>query len=86
MRVRQGAGAEERFWLLLAEFGIQIVAFDDVQVRAAVLAYDRFGKGIHSCARLNLCDYAAYALAKTTGAPIPFKGDDFTHTDLTFAI
>ena len=25
----------------------------------------------------------AYALAKATGEPLLFKGDDFTHTDIT---
>ena len=27
-----------------------------------------------------------YALAKVTGEPLLFKGDDFTHTDITPAI
>jgi ribonuclease VapC len=27
----------------------------------------------------------AYALAKATGEPLLFKGDDFTHTDITAA-
>ena len=26
-----------------------------------------------------------YALAKTTGEPLLFNGDDFTHTDITSA-
>lgn len=86
LRVRQGAEAEERFWALLAEFDLEIIAFDDIQIRAAVDAYARFGKGIHAQARLNLCDCAAYALAKTRGAPLLFKGDDFSHTDLVSAL
>jgi ribonuclease VapC len=31
---------------------------------------------------LNLGDCFAYALAKETGGPILFKGDDFARTDL----
>ena len=27
-----------------------------------------------------------YALAKVTGEPLLFKGDDFTHTDITPAL
>ena len=42
----------------------------------------RHGKGANSKASLNLADCAAYALAKTMRAPLLFKGDDFTHTEL----
>ena len=42
---------------------------------------DGFGKGNHR-ASLNLGDCFAYALAKTTGEPLLFKGKDFTHTDV----
>jgi hypothetical protein len=36
----------------------------------------------NTVARLNLCDCAAYALAKRMKASLLFKGNDFTHTDL----
>jgi len=48
----------------------------------AAVAFDLYGKGINARARLNLSDCAAYALAKTMNAPLLFKGDDFTETDL----
>ncbi|MGH6848090.1 MAG: hypothetical protein ACREC0_11840 [Methylocella sp.] len=51
-------------------------------MRAGAAAFDRYGKGIHSKARLNLADCAAYALAKTMDLPLLFKGDDFTATDV----
>lgn len=51
-------------------------------MRLAASAFGRYGKGIDPRARLNLSDCAAYALAKTMNAPLLFKGDDFTHTDL----
>jgi hypothetical protein len=38
--------------------------------------------GIDPKARLNFCDCAAYALAKTMNAPLLFKGNDFTQTDI----
>ncbi|MGQ0445205.1 MAG: PIN domain-containing protein [Beijerinckiaceae bacterium] len=66
----------------LAECEIEIVPFDEAQVRAAAAAFDRYGKGIHSKARLNLADCAAYALAKTMNLPLLFKGDNFTETDV----
>jgi uncharacterized protein with PIN domain len=34
--------------------------------RATTVAFDRYGKDIHSNARLNVADCAAYALAATT--------------------
>ncbi len=33
-------------------------------------------------ARLNMGDCCSYALAKTTGEPLLFKGDDFPQTDI----
>jgi ribonuclease VapC len=54
-------------------------------VRAASDAYGRYGKGINSKASLNLSDCAAYALAKTLGAPLLFKGNDFPETDIQSA-
>ncbi|HXT78997.1 MAG TPA: type II toxin-antitoxin system VapC family toxin [Acetobacteraceae bacterium] len=82
LRLRHGAAAVERLWQFLTEAEIEVVAFDQAQVRAAAIAFDRYGKGINSRARLNLSDCAAYALAKTMNAPLLFKGNDFTHTDL----
>lgn len=82
LRVRHGWAAVARLWQLLADNEIEIVPFDEVQVRAAAEAFDRYGKGIDRKARLNLADCAAYALAKTMNAPLLFKGDDFTETDL----
>ena len=51
------------------------------QVRVARQAYLDFGKGNHM-AGLNFGDCFAYALAKTTGEPLLFKGDDFSRTDI----
>jgi ribonuclease VapC len=35
---------------------------------------------------LNFGDCFAYALAKATGQPLLYKGNDFTHTDVTPAL
>jgi ribonuclease VapC len=45
-------------------------------------AYRRFGKGRHPAA-LNFGDLFAYALARTSGEPLLFKGDDFAKTDVS---
>ena len=82
LRLRHGTAAVVRFWRFLADSAIEIAPFDEVQVRAAAVAFDQYGKGINSKARLNLSDCAAYALARTMNAPLLFKGDDFTQTDL----
>jgi ribonuclease VapC len=54
---------------------------DGEQAATAAEAYRRFGKGRHP-AGLNLGDVFAYALARTRGLPLLFKGDDFSRTDI----
>lgn len=82
LRARGGPDSAEDFWHFLAINGIAVASFDEHQARVASEAFGRFGKGIHSRARLNLADCAAYALARSLSAPLLFKGDDFTHTDV----
>jgi ribonuclease VapC len=82
VRLRHNQSMVDDLWRLLADNEIEIVPFDEVQVHAAAVALDRYGKGIDSKARLNLCDCVAYALAKTMNAPLLFKGNDFTQTDI----
>jgi ribonuclease VapC len=53
--------------------------------RIAREAYRDFGMGRHR-AGLNFGDCFAYALAKASGEPLLFKGDDFRHTDVSSAI
>lgn len=63
---------------------IQIVPFDEQQLAIARDAFDQYGKGRHP-ARLNFGDCASYALAKSEGMPLLFKGDDFSKTDIEVA-
>jgi ribonuclease VapC len=70
---------------LLADFGIEIVPVTPEQTSLAREAYRRFGKGNHP-AKLNLGDCFAYALSKTRGEPLLFKGEDFGLTDIEAAI
>ena len=51
----------------------------------ALDAYVRYGKGRHP-ARLNLGDCFSYALAKALDAPLLYKGDDFSQTDIRSAL
>ena len=83
MRVRRGEAAGRQVWRFLREENdFEIAPFDEVQARAALAAFERFGKGINPKARLNLADCAAYALAATLDLPLLFKGDDFARTDV----
>jgi ribonuclease VapC len=61
--------------------GIGIEPFTVEQAHLARQAYHDFGKGRHP-AGLNLGDCFAYALAKQTGEPLLFKGEDFRKTDV----
>jgi ribonuclease VapC len=82
LRARRGTAAVDQFWQWLTDNKITIVPFDEAQVRVAAIAFDRYGKGIDPRARLNLADCAAYALAKSLNAPLLFKGNDFSATDV----
>jgi len=68
--------------LLMAKAGLSIQAVTAEQAEMAREAWRRFGKGRHA-AGLNFGDCFSYALAKATGEPLLFKGDDFTRTDIT---
>lgn len=82
---RQGPAARDDLDRLVSRADIDVVAFDREQAALAAAAWRRFGKGRHPAA-LNLGDCFSYALAKQLGAPLLFKGDDFTQTDITSAL
>ena len=71
--------------LILARIEAEIVDVDAETARLARAAYKRFGKKNHP-AKLNFGDCFAYALAKQTGEPLLFKGDDFAQTDIVSAV
>lgn len=55
------------------------------QILIARQAFRDFGKGKHK-AGLNFGDCFSYALAKATGEPLLFTGDDFSKTDIVPAL
>ena len=81
---RGGEAAAHELDAFLERAGIEWSPVTTAQVKAARVAWRRFGKGNHP-ARLNLGDCFAYALAKTVGEPLLFKGDDFSRTDIEAA-
>jgi ribonuclease VapC len=75
-----------RFDDLVAEAALRIEPVTEQQAQLARRAYRDFGKGSGHPARLNFGDCFAYALARTTGHSLLFKGDDFSHTDVRSAV
>lgn len=67
--------------LWLVEGDVTVASFDHRQMTIAADAFDRFGKGRHP-AGLNFGDCMAYAVAKAHDAPLLFKGNDFSRTDV----
>lgn len=75
--------ARHRFDELIQEIDLVVEPVTREQARIAREAYRDFGKGSGHPARLNFGDCFAYALAKEFAEPLLFKGDDFSHTDVT---
>jgi ribonuclease VapC len=82
---RQGDEALNDLWILLDRVGVTIHPFDHGQSVVAINAWKRFGKGRHPAA-LYFGDCHSYATAKTLGAELLFKGNDFTLTDIPSAL
>ena len=66
---------------LVDRLGIQFVPVTIDHVKIARQAWRDYGKGNHTAA-LNYGDCFAYALARTTGEPLLFKGNDFAQTNI----
>lgn len=83
VRVRGVDIAEARALVaaFVAEAALRIAPIGAAQGDAALDAHETYGKGRHAAA-LNMGDCFAYACAKTLGASILFKGEDFARTDL----
>lgn len=64
---------------------LDVLSFDQQMTVRAQDAFLAFGKGRHP-AKLNFGDCMSYALAKSQGVPLLFKGDDFALTDIERAI
>lgn len=80
-------GFERAFLLdeLLRQMDAEVVPFGREHADEAVRAYRRFGKGRHPAA-LNFGDAMSYAMAKLSGEPLLYVGDDFSRTDVQPAL
>jgi ribonuclease VapC len=81
IETRKGEAGGRELDLLIHRAAIHVVATDAEQVSEARRAYRRFGKGKHAAA-LNFGGVFAYALSRTSGEPLLYKGSDFDRTDV----
>jgi ribonuclease VapC len=77
--------ASRRFDELIEAAQITIEPVTEAQARIARQAYRDFGKTSGHPAKLNFGDCFSYALAKSKGEPLLFKGQDFSRTDVRSA-
>ncbi len=82
---RHGENAVRDLDAFLLRSGMIVVEVSPRNADLAFDAYRRYGRGTGHPARLNYGDCFAYALAKQSGAPLLFKGDDFSRTDIRTA-
>lgn len=79
----EGVSALDSF---LLKSGITVVEISPRMGDIAFEAYRRFGKGTGHGASLNYGDCFSYALSKYLDAPLLFKGDGFSKTDIASAL
>ena len=84
IEARVGEAGGRELDLFLHRANVETVSVDADQAEIARRAFRRYGRGRHP-AGLNFGDCFAYALVKTTGEPLLFKGDDFGRTDIVAA-
>jgi ribonuclease VapC len=66
----------------VAQASVTIVPITSDTGRAAIAAFERYGRGRHAAA-LNMGDCFAYACARERGLSLLFKGNDFLQTDIS---
>lgn len=65
----------------LRKMDVEVIPFTAEHYEVAVDAFERFGKGRHPAA-LNFGDCVSYAVARLSGLPLLYTGNDFARTDL----
>lgn len=84
MLAKTGGDGVDDLDQLLAAAAVRCVAVDDAQARLARDAFVGFGKG-RAPAGLNYGDCFSYALARASGRPLLFTGQDFALMDIAAA-
>jgi ribonuclease VapC len=78
---RGGDSGLRQFDSFIRESGLAVEPVTHEHALIAREGFSKYGKGRHP-AGLNFGDCFAYALAKSTGEPLLFKGEDFRQTDV----
>ncbi len=81
LTTRLGQDARPVLYAFLRHLDVEVVAFHQEHVDAAVAAFLRFGRGRHP-AGLNFGDCISYAVASVAGMPLLFTGEEFAKTDI----
>ena len=81
IEAKKGEAGGRELALLLHHACIETIPLNRDQTELALSAWRKYGKGNHP-AGLNIGDCCAYALAKYSGEPLLFKGQDFSRTDI----
>jgi ribonuclease VapC len=81
-------GPNRMKWLrtFVQEGDLKTAAVDSEVADIAADAAERYGRGSGHPARLNFGDCLSYAVAKHFQAPLLYKGNDFTYTDIESAL
>jgi ribonuclease VapC len=74
-----------RMHQLVTGLALNVVPVTEAAARRAAVAYDRWGRGVHSAA-LNFGDCFAYEVAMNNNCPLLFVGNDFSQTDIVSAL
>ena len=83
--IRAGDRGLRQFDHFMRESGLAVEPVTHEHALIAREGFSNYGKGRHP-AGLNFGDCFAYALAKSTGEPLLFKGEDFRQTDVVPAL
>lgn len=82
---RRNPRAKARFEDLIRELCVEVVPVTVEAAYRSRAAHADYGRGNHP-AKLNFGDCFAYALAKLSGEPLLFIGNDFAQTDVEPAL
>jgi ribonuclease VapC len=85
MSGREISNVEGELAGLVQDTALSIIPFDQNMTTIAQQAFLKYGKGRHP-AKLNFGDCMSYALAKSLGIPLLYKGNDFALTDIDSAL
>lgn len=79
---RLGSHGEAILDALLQRLRVEVVPMTLGAAEAARRAYAVYGKGVARPGVLNFADCLSYGVAADRRAPLLFKGDDFSRTDI----